>query len=150
MKEQNWERDTGDIHEEVHVVREGDYEQRQEVVENYAAARHDALVRLTQLIWLLFGLVEGLIALRVLLKLIGANPASPFAALIYQITEFFLWSFFGLTATPQINNIILEIPSIIAMLVYALLTWGVIKIIWIVLYHQPTRSVTTYEHDRRP
>ncbi len=149
MSEQNWERNTGDVHEEVHVVQEGDFEQRQEVVEDYAAARHNALVRLTQLIWLVFGLVEGLIALRVLLKLIGANPASPFAALIYSITDFFLWPFFGLTATPQFNNLVLEIPSIIAMLVYALLAWVLVKVLWVLLYHQPSRSVTTYQRDRR-
>ena len=31
----------------------------------------------TQLIWLLFGILEALIALRIGLKLIGANPGQP-------------------------------------------------------------------------
>ena len=34
----------------------------------------------TQLVWLLFGTLETLIALRILLKLIAANPASPIAS----------------------------------------------------------------------
>ena len=37
----------------------------------------------TQLIWLLFGILEALIALRIGLMLIGANPNSPIVALIY-------------------------------------------------------------------
>ena len=36
----------------------------------------------TQLIWLLFGILEALIALRIGLMLIGANPTSPIVALI--------------------------------------------------------------------
>lgn len=150
MSEQNWNRDTGDVHEQVTVVQEGNYEQRQEVVENYAAARQDALIRVTQLVWLLLGLVNGLIGLRVLLKLIGANPASPFAALIYRLTDVFLWPFFGLTAVPQFNNFVLEIPSIIAMLVYALLAWVLVKVLWLLFNSRATRTVTTYERERRP
>ena len=47
----------------------------------------------TQLIWLLFGILEALIALRIGLKLIGANPDSPIVALIYGFTYLFLFPF---------------------------------------------------------
>ena len=50
----------------------------------------------TQLVWLLFGILEALIALRIGLKLIGANPASPVAAFLYGFTDLFLWPFAGL------------------------------------------------------
>ena len=36
-------------------------------------------------VWLMFGILETLIALRILLKLIGANPGSPIAMLIYAL-----------------------------------------------------------------
>ena len=58
------------------------------------------IVRLTQLVWLLFGILEALIGLRVLLKLIAANPNSPFAALVYNASSLFVWPFAGLTRTP--------------------------------------------------
>jgi hypothetical protein len=45
----------------------------------------------TQLIWLLFGILVALIALRIGLMLIGANPASPIVALIYGFTGLFLF-----------------------------------------------------------
>jgi hypothetical protein len=38
--------------------------------------------KITQLIWLFLGILEALIALRIGLKLIGANPGSPIVALI--------------------------------------------------------------------
>ena len=49
----------------------------------------------TQLVWLLFGVLEALIALRIGLKLIGANPESPIVALIYGLTFMFLFPFEG-------------------------------------------------------
>ena len=54
----------------------------------------------SQLIWLLAGVLEALLALRVFLKLIGANAASPFAHLLYGVTGVFLVPFVGLTGTP--------------------------------------------------
>ena len=89
--------------------------------------------RLASFIWMLFGILIGVIGLRVLLKFIAANPANPFAALVYSVTDIFLWPFFGLTGTPSANGMVLEIPSIIAMLIYALLGWVFVKITWLLL-----------------
>ena len=43
----------------------------------------------TQVIWLLLSIFEALLALRFVLKLIGAKPTSPFAAVLYGVTGFF-------------------------------------------------------------
>ncbi len=91
------------------------------------------IMRLTQLVWLLFGILEALIGLRVLLKLIAANPNSPFAALVYSASSLFVWPFAGLTRTPAAEGMVLDIPSIIAMFVYALVAWAIVRLIWIVL-----------------
>jgi hypothetical protein len=88
----------------------------------------------TQLIWLALGLLEGLIAMRVLLKLIGANADSLFASFIYGFSYLFLFPFEGLVGTPAAGGAVLEISSIIAMLVYALLFWAVERIVWVVFY----------------
>lgn len=100
--------------------------------------------KLTQLVWLLFGLLEALIALRIFLKLIGANPANAFAALVYSFTGLFLWPFFGLTGTPAANGMVLEIPSVIAMFVYALLAWVIARVVWLLLY-RPRETVVVQE-----
>lgn len=147
MSEQNWSHDTGDRQQHVQVRQEGPYVERLEVIEDLAEARNQALSKITQLIWFLFGVLEVLIGLRILLKLIGANPASAFASLVYSITDLFLWPFFGLTATPAVGAFVLEIPAIIAMIVYALIAWAMVKILWLLFYSRPTTSVTHYERD---
>jgi hypothetical protein len=147
MAEQ-WTRETDDRHEHVQVTYDGGVEHRHEIVEDYAAARYDALSKMSQVIWLLFGTLEALIALRIFLKLIAANPASPFAQLVYGITDLFLWPFFGLTVTPAAGGMVLEISSIIAMFVYAVLAWVLIRLLWLFFSRTPTRSVTVYDRDR--
>src|ERR1051325_5727512 len=64
--------------------------------------------KVTQLIWLLLGILEALIALRIGLKLIGANPASPIVAMIYAFTSLFLFPFAGMVATPSAGGMVLE------------------------------------------
>lgn len=89
-----------------------------------------------QWIWLGLGIVETLIGLRVVLKLIAANPESPFAAFIYNFSAIFLFPFAGLVGTPASGGMMLELSSIIAMLVYALLAWGIQRIVWVSFYRQ--------------
>ena len=89
-----------------------------------------------QWIWLGLGIVEALIGLRVLLKLIAANPESPFAAFIFNVSAIFLFPFAGLVGTPASGGMALELSSIIAMLVYALLAWGIERIVWVIFYRQ--------------
>jgi hypothetical protein len=89
------------------------------------------LKRVTGLIQLGFGVLNGLIGLRFMLKLMAANPAHPFASLIYTITSPFLWMFQGLTRTPAFEGIEIEFFSLITIAVYALLGWVIIQLLWI-------------------
>jgi hypothetical protein len=90
--------------------------------------------KITQLIWLALGILEALIALRIGLKLIGANPDSPIVSLIYGFTYLFLFPFEGMTATPAAGGMVLELSSLFAMLIYALIAWAAERIIWLLLY----------------
>lgn len=90
--------------------------------------------KITQLIWLALGILEGLIALRIGLKLIGANPESPIVSLIYGFTYLFLFPFEGMTATPAAGSMVLELSSLFAMVIYALIAWAVERVIWLLLY----------------
>jgi hypothetical protein len=109
-------------------------------------------LKITQLVWLLFGILETLIALRILLKLIAANPNSPIAALIYAFTDLFLFPFAGLTATPSAGGMVLELSSLFAMLIYGLMAWAIERIIWVIFYRprgpvvEVTRKRTTTDH----
>jgi YggT family protein len=106
--------------------------------------------KLTQLIWLLFGVLESLIGLRVVLRLIAANPGNPFAVLVYKMSYVFVWPFMGLTRTPSANGAVLEISSLIAMFVYALVGWVLVQLVWILIDRPRTatvvRDTTVVEH----
>jgi hypothetical protein len=111
--------------------------------------------KVTQLIWLLLGILEALIALRIGLKLIGANPASPIVALIYGFTYLFLFPFEGMIATPSSGSIVLELSSFFAMLVYALIAWAVERTVWLLFYRPRgpvvgTTQTTTSERHINP
>lgn len=94
----------------------------------------------TQWVWLMFGILEVLIALRIGLKLVGANPASPIVALIYGFTYIFLFPFEGLVNSPIYGSMVLEISSVFAMLIYGLIAWAVERVIWLIFY-RPRGSV---------
>ena len=105
----------------------------------------------TQLIWLLFGILEALIVLRIGLKLIGANPDSLIVTMIYGFTTLFLFPFAGLIGSPTSGNMVLELSSMFAMLIYALIAWALERTVWLIFY-RPRRPVvgvtetTTNEH----
>jgi hypothetical protein len=89
------------------------------------------LRRVTGLIELGALLINSLIGLRFLLKLMAANPDNAFAQLIYFFTAPFLAVFVGLTRTPTFEGIVIEFYDLIAILVYFVLAWVVVRLIWI-------------------
>lgn len=91
----------------------------------------DALRRLSNLINLGFGIINSLIGLRFLLNLMAANPANPFMILINALTLPFLWLFQGLTSTPSFEGITIEFYDLIAIAVYYLLGWSIVRLMWI-------------------
>jgi YggT family protein len=97
--------------------------------------------RTTQLIYWVFGLIEGLIAIRFVLKALGANPSAGFAEFIYGITAPLVAPFAGLFGNPAAQGSVLEVHSIVALIVYALLAWLLAKLAWIVV--GDTRSAVT-------
>jgi len=101
----------------------------------------------TQLIWLLLGILEAMIALRIMLKLIGANPESGIVALIYGFTAIFLFPFIGLIDSPSAGNMVLELSSMFAMLIYALVAWVVARIVWLIFYRPRGPVVSVRESD---
>jgi len=89
------------------------------------------LTRVTGLIWLGFSVLDGLIGLRFMLKLVAANPSNPFASFVYAITAPALWVFRGLTASPSFDGVVIELYDFIAVAVYALLGWVLIRALWL-------------------
>ena len=139
---------TVDRRKKVVVQQYGDHVHEEHVVENVNLEYRESVYKVSQIIWLLFGGLEALIGIRVILMLIGANPGNWFAAFVYQLTQLFLWPFQNLIANPSFQNMTLEVTTIIAMIVYALFGWLIVRMIWVIFYRSPTSQVTTYDREQ--
>ena len=93
-----------------------------------------ATFKATQIIWLALVLLEAALALRVVFKLIGVNAANAFAALLYGITGLFVAPFASLVGAPSADGMVLEVSTIIAMIVYALIFWALERIVYVIFY----------------
>ena len=92
----------------------------------------------SQIIWLYFGSLDALIALRIGLKLFGANPENPMVALIYGFTALFVIT--GWISSPTVGTMVLELASVFAILIYTLLAWSMERTLWL-LSSRPRQPV---------
>lgn len=122
-----------DRRERVEVIRDGNVVRRERIVEDRAAWFDATLYRITSLVWLLLGILEVSLILRLALKLIGANPATPFVSLVYGFTDLFLWPFSGVVPEPSTGPMVLEVSTIFAMFVYLGVTAGLLWLVrWLI------------------
>lgn len=86
-----------------------------------------------QILWYVLGLIEILLAFRFVLKMLGANPEAGFAQFVYSITVPFAGPFAGLfgASTSQGVETVAEFEwsTLVAAAVYALIAWGVVKLL---------------------
>jgi len=99
----------------------------------------------TYIFWLLLFVLETPIALRIGLKLVGANPDDSFVALIYGLTNVFLSPFAGLMSTPASGDMILEISSFIVMSIYALMALAIGGLVWVIFYRPRAQTATVMQ-----
>jgi len=95
------------------------------------ATRHAQIYRAQQAIYLLFGVIEVLIAIRFLLRLFGADPTAPFSAMILGVTAPFVAPFVGVFPNTAASGSVFEPASLLAIVIYALLAWLIAKVIWL-------------------
>lgn len=95
---------------------------------SYTSASTKPLYRGTQIVWYLLGLMEALLAFRFVLKLMGANSAAGFTAFIYGVTHIFAAPFLNVFRVTQVSGSIVEWTTLLAMLVWALLAYGIIRL----------------------
>jgi len=139
-----------DRREETVVTQEPGYAATEQVRRDVAAERRLRLALVTQIIWAILGILEILLGLRFALKVIAANPDSGFAAFIYGITKPFLAPFAALVGTPRSGGTIFEVTTLIAMAVYALFVWVVVRVILIAATRPTARTVTRSVREQTP
>lgn len=102
--------------------------QRQAVVKQ---TQSSGVVIAQRVVWFVIGLVTTVIALRFVFLLLGANRGAGFTEFIYALSDPFVAPFVGIFGRPDFGVSVFEISSILAIVVYLLLGWGIAKLITI-------------------
>jgi len=100
-------------------------------VEKQSISRHstdESIVKGEKIIYLIYGILAGLLAIRFVLSLLGANRSNAFADLIYSVTGPLVAPFRGLFSIDTTYGVSrIDIESLIAVIVYGLIAWVIAK-----------------------
>lgn len=100
---------------------------RRQSVETATKANGGVVMR--RIVYYLGGVIITLLALRLVLLLLAANQGSPFVDFVYALSGFFAWPFYGIFSyEPSYGQSVFEISSVVAIVVYALVTVGLGKL----------------------
>lgn len=106
---------------------------------SYNSPTTKPIYRGTQVVWYILGLLEALLAFRFILKLFAANPSAGFSNFVYDVSHPFVTSFSNVFRITAVEGNVVEWTTLLAMLVYWLIAWGIIKLFFM------SKSVSTPE-----
>jgi hypothetical protein len=86
-------------------------------------------VILERIVYLVFGVIEVFIAVRFVLKLLGANPVAGFVQFVYAVSDFFMIPFNAIFPAQRVSGTTFEWSALVAILVYALIAAGLVALI---------------------
>ena len=94
--------------------------------------RVDGVSTAARIVWFITGILLTLLAFRFVLVLLGANPQNAFANFIYSASNPFAAPFYGLFGYSLHYGVSrLEISTLVAMAVYALIAYAIVKLLTI-------------------
>ena len=100
--------------------------QRQTIAQTTQA---DGRVVASRVVWYIVGFIIVLLVLRLVLLLLGANDNNAFVGFVYALSGVFAWPFYGIFSyQPAYGQSVLEVSSLVAVAVYALIGWGISKL----------------------
>jgi uncharacterized membrane protein len=132
------------------VTQQPGYSSTQQVTRDVAAERRLASFQINRILYTLLGILEILLGLRFILKLIAANANSGFSVFVYGFTGAFIKPFNSLLGTPTLGGSSLEVTTLIAMAVYALFVWVLVRVIQIIVDRPTARTVTRSTSEQIP
>jgi uncharacterized protein YggT (Ycf19 family) len=131
----------GTVREESHVTSSGaSPDSSTKVVRSLTPAR-----RTIEVIYLVFGIVDVVLLVRMVLKLLAANPHAGFTSFTYGVSDALLIPFRGILPTTTVSGqSVFELSVLLAIVVYALLGVGLTRLVSIAF----SRSVVFSHRER--
>lgn len=126
-------------------------ERREEVYDDPNLRRSNARYWVAAIIYFLLTILEIILALRFLFRFLGANQGNGFVMWLYNFSYPFVAPFKGIFTDPSLGYAhVFEVSTLIAMLIYALIAWGLVALSRILLGPTLTdRRSVTMERQRR-
>lgn len=90
------------------------------------------IFRTYQVIWYILGVIEIILAFRVVLKMLGADINSSFVSLVYMITNPLALPFSGVFGISYNQGAVLEWSTFVAMIVYALIAYALVQLMQLI------------------
>ncbi len=105
------------------------YEER--VSEDTGVAQQAAVSRYSGIgiLYAILDLVEILLAARLILRLLAANPGNAFVSFMYQISSPFVAPFRSALAPTVTQGTVIEWATILAMIVYAIVVYAIVRLL---------------------
>ncbi len=103
-------------------------ENRAEVYQDDNVRRANLQYWITRVVYFILGVLEILLLLRFLFRLLGANEGSSFVMFLYNLTHVFVGPFNGIFNDQALGHSVFEFSTIVAMIVYALIAWGIVSL----------------------
>lgn len=104
-------------------------------------------VTMSRVVAYVFGVIEILIAIRFVLKLLGANAEAGFVQMIYAVSGFFMAPFNAVFGVQRMSGSTFELSALVAIAVYALLGFGAVKLIRTLSPREHSETVERVEKD---
>ena len=89
-----------------------------------------------RVIWFFAGFIIVFLALRTLLLLLAANQGNFFVDFVYAVGGFFAAPFAGIFGSPTYGQVYFDTASVVGIVVYALLAWGLTKLVTLTRPHE--------------
>lgn len=108
----------------------GNYvENSSEVYEDKNQSRANTRYWIATVTYFILGVLEIILALRLIFRLLGANMGNAFISVLYDLSHVFVGPFNGIFNDQAIGTrSVFELSTIIAMLIYALIAWGIVSL----------------------
>ncbi len=115
---------------ESYVDPAGNYvEKSSEVYEDINQDRANTRYWTATITYFILGVLEVVLFLRFFFRLLGANGGNSFITFLYGLSHVFVGPFNGIFNDQTLGTrSVFEISTIIAMIVYALLAWGIVSL----------------------
>ena len=103
-------------------------ENREEVHVDQNLQRANMRFWISRIVYYILAVLEVILGLRFIFRLLGASQGNDFVMFLYNLSHVFVGPFNGIFNDQALGRSVFELSTIVAMLVYALIAWGIVSL----------------------